>query len=276
MLLSGRNSFDGLLIHKSDPWSSGNQYEKFMGRWSNLVAGKFLAWLDIFPGSSWLDVGCGTGAITKLILETSQPKKVVSIDSSPDFIFQVQQLITNPVASFQVGTAEALELESNSLDAVVSGIMLNFVPQPETAVEEMIRVAKPGGTIGIFLWDYAEGMEMLRYFWDAVVELNSNAKEYDEGIRFPLCREGQLEALIKKCGLKQVEAMPIEVKTIFKNFDDYWLPFLGNVGPAPSYVMSLGENDRQKLKNKLWETLPVGKDGSISLKARAWAVKGKA
>jgi hypothetical protein len=119
-------------------------------------------------------------------------------------------------------------------------------------------------------------MEMLRYFWDAVVELDSNAKEYDEGIRFPLCREGQLESLVKETGLKKVEALPVEVKTLFKNFHDYWLPFLGNVGPAPGYVMSLGENERQKLKNKLYETLPIGKDGSISLTARAWAVKGKA
>jgi ubiquinone/menaquinone biosynthesis C-methylase UbiE len=250
----------------------------FMGRWSNLVARKFLTWLAVPPGSSWLDVGCGTGSLTKLILETSQPKKVVSIDSSSGFIFYAQQSITNTVVSFQVGLAQALELKSNSVDAVVSGIMLNFVPQPETAIAEMIRVAKPGGTgtIGIFLWDYAEGMEMLRYFWDAAIELNKSANEYDEGIRFPLCKEGQLESLVKKTGLKQVETLPIGVPTRFKNFDDYWMPFLGNVGPAPSYVMSLGEKDRQNLKNKLRETLPIKQDGSISLMARAWAVKGKA
>jgi len=264
------------LQNKNDSWSSGNQYEKFMGRWSNLIARKFLAWLAIPPDSSWLDVGCGTGSLTKLILETSQPKKVVSVDSSSEFIIYAQQSITNPIVRFQVGMAQALELESNSVDAVVSGIMLNFVPQPEAAVTEMIRVAKPGGTIGIFLWDYAEGMEMLRYFWDAAVELDSRAKEYDEGIRFPLCREGQLESLVEKSGLKKVEAVPIEVKTKFKNFDDYWMPFLGNVGPAPSYVMSLGEKERQDLKNKLRETLPVEEDGSISLMARVWAVKGKA
>jgi len=154
--------------------------------------------------------------------------------------------------------------------------MLNFVPQPEAAVAEMLRVTKRGVTIGIFLWDYAGGMQMLRYFWDAVVELNSNAREIDEGLRFPLCREGQLEALVKKCRLTNVEAIPIEVNTIFKNFDDYWRPFLGNVGPAPSYVMSLEETERQKLKNKLLETLPLEKDGTISLMARAWAVKGNA
>jgi len=262
--------------NKNDSWSSGEQYDKFMGRWSNLVAEKFLDWLAVPPRSSWLDVGCGPGTLTKFILQTCQPKKITSIDLSSEFIFHAKQSIADPVVSFQVGSAEALELETNSVDAVVSGIMLNFVPQPEKAVNEMLRVTKPGGTIGIFLWDYAVGMQMLRYFWDAVVQLNSSANEFDEGLRFPLCRKGQLEALVIKCGLKQVEAIPIKVKTIFNNFDDYWLPFLGNVGPAPSYVMSLGETERQKLKNKLLETLPIEKDGTISLMARAWAAKGKA
>jgi len=261
--------------NKNDSWSSGEQYEKFMGRWSNLVAEKFLDWLAVPPRSSWLDVGCGTGALTKLILQTCQPKKIISIDLSSEFIFHAKQSTTDPVVSFQVGKAEVLELETNSVDAVVSGIMLNFVPKPEAAVAEMIRVAKPGGTIGIFLWDYADGMQMLRYFWDAVVELNSKAKELDEGLRFPICREGQLEALVKQAGLKNVEVLPLVIKTEFKNFDDYWIPFLGNVGPAPSYVMSFGENERQELKNKLLETLPLEKDGTISLMARAWALKGK-
>lgn len=261
---------------KNDSWSSGDQYEKFMGRWSNLVAEKFLNWLAFPPDSTWLDVGCGTGALTKLILQNCQPKKIISIDSSNEFITHAQQSIADPKVSFQVENAEALKIESNSIDAVVSGIMLNFVPHPEKAVAEMLRVTKPGGTIGIFLWDYADGMQMLRYFWDAAVELDSNAKEFDEGIRFPLCGEGQLETLVKKSGMKKVEAIPIEVKTIFKNFDDYWRPFLGNVGPAPSYVMSLRETERQELKNKLLETLPIEKDGTISLMARAWAVKGEA
>jgi len=260
--------------NKNDSWSSGEQYEKFMGRWSNLVAEIFLNWLAVPPECTWLDVGCGTGALTKLILQTCRPKKIISIDSSNEFITHAQNSIADPVVSFQVGNAEALELESNSIDAVVSGIMLNFIPQPEKAVAEMMRVTKPGGTIGIFLWDYSDGMQMLRYFWDAVVELDNKAKEYDEGIRFPLCKEGKLEALVKKSGMKKVEAMSIEVTTKFKNFDDYWLPFLGNVGPAPSYVMSLEENDRQKLKNKLLETLPIEKDGTMTLTARAWAVKG--
>ena len=247
-----------------------------MGRWSKLVAEKFLNWLAVPPGCTWLDVGCGTGALTKLLLLSRQPKKIISIDFSDEFITHAQQSLNNPKVSFRVGNAESLELESNSIDAVVSGIMLNFVPQPEKAIDEMLRVTKSGGTIGIFLWDYSDGMQMLRYFWDAVVDLNSNAKEYDERTRFSLCREEELKTLVKKAGMKNVEAIPIEVRTVFKNFDDYWLPFLGNVGPAPGYVMSLGDTERKKLKNKLLETLPIEKDGTISLIARAWAVNGKA
>jgi len=260
----------------NDSWSSGNPYERFMGRWSALVAQKFIEWLAVPPGGSWVDIGCGTGSLTKLILETKEPKEVVAIDSSSEFISHARRSIANPIVRFQVGLAQALELESNSVDAAVSGIMLNFVPEPKTAITEMIRVTKPGGYIGIFLWDYAEGMEMLRYFWDAAVELDGNAKKYDEGIRFPLCQKGQLESLVEETNLKQIEAKAIKVTTLFQNFDDYWLPFLGTVGPAPSYNMSLSRKDRQKLENKLRESLPVADDGSISLMARAWAVKGTA
>lgn len=259
-----------------DSWSNGNLYERFMGRWSRLVAQKFLEWLNLPPDCIWLDVGCGTGSLTRLILETNQPAEIVSIDSSKEFITYAQQSITNPKVRFQVGLAQSLELESNTFDVVVSGLMLNFVPQPEMAIREMIRVAKPGATIGIFVWDYAEGMEILRYYWDAAVELNEKAAQYDEGIRFPICKKEPLASAVTKAGLKQVEVIPIEVKTVFQNFDDYWIPFLGNVGHAPVYNMGLSQSDRQQLENKLRDALPAGADGSISLTARAWAVKGKA
>ena len=260
----------------NDSWLSGSAYERFMGRWSNLIAQQFLSWLAIPPARSWLDVGCGTGSLTRLILETHQPKEITAIDSSGDFILYAQRSITHPSVHFQVGLAQSLELDSNSIDAVVSGLVLNFVPQPEAAIREMLRVTKPGGKIGIFLWDYADGMQMLRYFWDAAVELDHIAREFDEGIRFPLCQEGQLETLVREAGLKQVEAIPIEVRTVFQDFDDYWQPFLGNVGPAPNYTMSLKLKDRQKLEDKLHQSLPVDDNGSISLIARAWAVKGTA
>jgi ubiquinone/menaquinone biosynthesis C-methylase UbiE len=206
----------------NDSWQSGNAYERFMGRWSTLIAQKFLDWLAIPPARSWLDVGCGTGSLTKVILERYEPKDIVAIDSSPAFIAHAQQALTNPAVQFRVGLAQSLALDAHSVDAVVSGLMLNFVPDPEAAVAEMWRVTKPGGKIGIFLWDYAAGMEMLRYFWDAAVKLDRKAQEYDEGLRFPLCQAGQLESLLRQVGLKQVESTAIEVTTLFENFDDYW------------------------------------------------------
>jgi len=259
-----------------DAWLSGFAYEKFMGRWSTLIAQRFLSWLAIPPDRSWLDVGCGTGTLTKLILETYQPKEIISIDSSSDFISHAQRSITNPSVHFRVGLAESLDLDSSSIDIVVSGLVLNFVPQPNVAMSEMLRVTKPGSKIGVFVWDYAEGMQMLRYFWDAAVELDATATKFDEGIRFPLCKEGQLESLFQTAGLKQVEATTIEVESIFQDFDDYWQPFLGNVGPAPGYAMSLSQKDRQNLEDKLRMSLPIDHNGLISLTARAWAVKGTA
>lgn len=260
----------------TESWLSGNPYQKFMGRWSSLIAREFLGWLAVPPAASWLDVGCGTGSLTRQILAYHHPKNVLSIDSSSEFISFAQQSITDPSVCFEIGLAQSLAADSNSRDAVVSGLMLNFVPEPAAAISEMIRVTKPGGTVGIFLWDYAGGMEMLRYFWDAAVALDSRAAAFDEGLRFPLCREGQLESLAREVGLKQIVAAPIEVTTVFSDFDDYWAPFLGKVGPAPAYAMGLNQTGQRKLEESLRRTLPIEADGSISLMARAWAVKGTA
>lgn len=258
----------------NDPWSSGDAYQKFMGRWSSLVAEKFLNWLAIPTEKSWLDVGCGSGTLTKLILEKQRPAKIISIDSSEEFISYAKKKLNIPIVQFDVGRAESLNIDSNSIDAVVSGLVLNFISEPEVAIREMIRVTKPSGKIGAFLWDYSEGMQMLRYFWDAAVELDDKAIAFDEGIRFPLCRKGELELLFRKTGLKEVEGVPVEVDTYFKNFNEFWKPFLGNVGPAPAYAMGLDLKKRKQLEMKVRYSLPVNKDGSILIGAKAWAVKG--
>jgi ubiquinone/menaquinone biosynthesis C-methylase UbiE len=175
---------------------------------------------------------------------------------------------------FRVGLAQALDLPSASVDAVISGLVLNFVPQPEQAVSEMLRVARPGATVGAFVWDYARGMEMLRIFWDAALKLDQAAGELDEGRRFPLCMEGGLERLLKQEGLQNVQACGIEIETVFQDFADYWEPFLGNVGPASAYVLSLESGKRKMLEDELQQSLPARADGSIPLTARAWAARG--
>lgn len=260
----------------NDSWLGGIAYEKFMGRWSALVARQFLSWLAGSQARTWLDVGCGTGSLTQCIIDEYRPGQVISIDSSIDLISHAKRSIANPAVHFGVGLAECLPLRSNSVDAVVSGLVLNFVPQPGKAVAEMLRVCRAGAQIGIFVWDYADGMRMLRHFWDAAVKLDPGAQQADEGERFPLCQPGQLEALVREARLKQVEAAPVEVMTVFRDFDDYWQPFLGGAGPASRYLMSLPDAHRQRLKQALLQRLPTDDQGRISLMARAWAVKGTA
>jgi hypothetical protein len=156
---------------------------------------------------------------------------------------------------------------------VVSGLVLNFVPDQLAALREMARVAGSAGTIAAYVWDYAGKMELMRYFWNAAVELDPDAGKMDEGVRFPQCRPEALEALFTRAGLHDVEVKAIDIPTLFASFDDYWQPFLGGQGPAPAYVMSLDETARARLRDRIRERLPARADGGISLIARAWAAR---
>jgi SAM-dependent methyltransferase len=214
------------------------------------------------PGCRWLDVGCGTGALAETVLALAAPGGVVGIDPSPAYV------------AFEVGDARALQEAPASFDAVVSGLVLNFVPEPEKAVSEMARVACPGGTVAAYVWDYAEGMRMMRHFWDAAGELDPRARELDEGRRFPLCKPEPLADLFRTAGLGEVEARAIDVPTVFRDFDDYWSPFLGGQAPAPGYAMSLSEERRAALRERIRAGLPTNAQGEHHLVARAWAVRG--
>ncbi len=172
------------------------------------------------------------------------------------------------------GGAESIPFEEESFDVVVSGLVLNFVPDSRAALSEMTRVTRPGGTVAVYIWDYADRMELMRRFWDAAVELNPAARELDEGIRFPICNRDALAALFEDGGLEQVEGRNIDVTTRFESFDDYWSPFLGGQGPAPGYALGLASTERDALRDQLKQTLPTAEDGSISLITRAMAVRG--
>jgi SAM-dependent methyltransferase len=167
-----------------------------------------------------------------------------------------------------------LSAADGELDAIVSGLVLNFIPDQKKAVSEMRRVAREGGTVAAYVWDYGGEMQLMRYFWDAAAALSPKAGELDEAKRFPVCRPEPLEELFAAAGLRNVAVSKIDVLTVFRDFDDYWSPFLGGQGPAPGYCMSLPEADRAALRDRIRSALPVAKDGSIPLIARAWAVKG--
>ncbi|HWR50747.1 MAG TPA: methyltransferase domain-containing protein [Bryobacteraceae bacterium] len=257
-----------------DAWIAGDAYEPFIGRWSRLVAREFLAWLAAPPNICWLDIGCGTGALTAAILADTAPALVCGVDASPSYVAHARNVLSDRRAAFAAADARWLPLRSASADVIVSGLVLNFVPDAGLAVAELARVVRAGGTVAVYVWDYAGDMQMLRRFWDAAASQDDRARALDEGERFPLCHPRALEALFEAAGLRQVESRAIDVPTHFRDFEDYWTPFLGGQGPAPGYVASLSESRRVQLRERLRSELPPGSDGSIELQARAWAVRG--
>ena len=257
-----------------DQWAAGSIYDNFMGRWSRLLALKFVPWLQLSRGAHWLDAGCGTGAMVEAICDKALPGSVLGCDPARPFIEFAQQHNHDERASFEVAGVDNLPKRAGGYDCVSSLFALNFFPDAQAALQEMIKVASREATVAACVWDYREGMELLRFFWDAAVAIDPAAAELDEGKRFPLCQQDTLLALFHKSELKNVRCEPLEISTGFVNFDDYWQPFLGGTGPAPSYVAALSDDLRTALAQQLKETLPSGPNGTIPLTARAWAVAG--
>jgi SAM-dependent methyltransferase len=260
---------------KRDNWANGDLYEGYMGRWSRRVAREFIKWLAAPAGGQWLDVGCGTGALSQTVLQFAEPARIKGIDRSEGFVNFAKERVQDNRVQFEVGDAESLTDDPETFDAVVSGLVLNFIPHPEHAFAEMTRVSRSGGVVAVYVWDYAEGMQSIRHFFDAAVALDPKAVEHDEGPRFPICHPDALNRLFESTGLQDVEVCPIEVPTVFRDFDDYWSPFLAGQGPAPAYAMSLSEERRVALRERIRAGLPFNVDGSIPLNARAWAARGR-
>jgi SAM-dependent methyltransferase len=259
-----------------DRWAAGSTYEDFMGRWSRQLAPRFVSWLRMPGGVHWLDVGCGTGALTNAICSHADPASVLGCDPAEAFIEYARQHSQDVRASFVVAGAGALPHRADGYGSITSLLALNFFPDPEAAVREMRSLTAPDATVSACVWDYGGRMEFLRCFWDAAVAMDSTARELDEGERFPLCRPTALADVFRAGGLRDVRCEPIEISTEFAGFDDYWRPLLGGSGPAPSYVLSLDADRRAALARKLQQSLPRGPGGTITLAARAWAVRGTA
>lgn len=257
-----------------DQWAAGSTYEDFMGRWSRRLAPQFLSWLRIPRGVHWLDVGCGTGSLAHAICSHADPASVVGCDPANALVEFAREQSRDARGSFVAVGVGSLPPRPGGYGSVASLLALNFFPNVEAAVQEMRSVAAPQATVSACVWDYGDGMKFLRHFWDAAAALDSEAGELDEGNRFPLCRRDRLTALFHSTGLRDVRCDPIEIATTFESFDDYWRPFLGGTGPAPSYAASLDADRRATLARTLERTLRPGPDGTIVLMARAWAVRG--
>lgn len=257
-----------------DHWTDGTAYEKYVGRWSRKVGEKFLSWLDAPVNARWLDLGCGTGVLTSLILRDCTPGSVVGVEPSEAFLSFAQEQVKDDRVEFRQGAGNALPTADGEVDMAVSGFVLNFIPDPPKAVKELVRTVAPGGTVAAYVWDYAGHVQFMRYFWDAAIVLDPAAREIDEGVRSPICRPGPLGLLFEAASLHGVETKAIDIPTPFRDFDDYWAPFLSGGSPAPAYCASLDEDARNRLRDRLKATLPTDPDGMILLAARAWAVRG--
>lgn len=255
-------------------WSSGDVYEPYVGRWSRRVAPEFIQWLNLTEGLQWLDVGCGTGALSQAILDLANPAKIKGVDRSEGFVEYARHRLSDSRVVVEVGDAQSLPVDPESFHVAVSGLVLNFVPRPEQMLGEMQRAVRTGGIVALYIWDYPGKMQMMRHFWNAAAALDPAARDLDEGRRFPLCNPDSLKSLFENVGLLQVQVRPIDISTDFKDFDDYWSPFLKGQAPAPAYAMSLSEEKRARLRERLYNSLPFALDGSIPLVARVWAVKG--
>jgi SAM-dependent methyltransferase len=260
---------------RTEAWERGGAYEPFIGRWSRQIAPQFVTWLGLSGGGRWIDVGCGTGALCHAILGATSPRLVLGIDRSAGYTGYAAQRLPGGPVRFAAADAARLPVESGVADAVVSGLMLNFLPDPGAGVAEMVRLARAGGMVAAYVWDYAGRMELLRQFWAAAAELDPEAATLDEGRRFPLCSPDALARLWEAGRLVDIHTTGLEIPTVFSSFLDYWEPFLGGQGPAPGYLASLEPARRESLRQRLQARLAPAGEGPIRLTARAWAVRGR-
>ena len=257
-----------------DTWDDGLAYESYVGRWSRLVATQFVRWLAVPPESAWLDFGCGGGALTHAILAEGSPRLVIGCDRSAGYVDHARRHTSDAHARFQVATLDSLPRLDEGFDVCASALVLNFLPDAVDALGALAARARRRGTIAAYVWDYDKGMQLMRVFWDAAVALDPAAQALDEGVRFPLCQPDPLRQSFENAGLHDVDVTSIDVPTVFRTFNDYWQPFLGGQGPAPSYVAGLPAERREQLRSAIEERLTSDEAGRIALTARAWAIRG--
>jgi SAM-dependent methyltransferase len=260
---------------KIDKWTSGAHYDQWMGRWSRLLAREFLKWLDFPAGMKWIDVCCGSGVVTEAIVELSAPASVAGVDASAEQIRFACEHRAYPNVSFETGDATALRFPDSGFDVAVCGLGLNYIPNPALALKEFLRITRPGGTVAVYVWDYAQGARFLREFWDVAIAIDSEAASFDQAQRFPMCTQEGLRSLFEQAKLEDSAVHALDVVTRFTDFDDYWEPLLTGQGSAPNYLTTRDEQIRAAIRERLRKSLPTNAQGAIELPARAWAIRGK-
>lgn len=252
-------------------FTEGAAYERFMGPWSRAAGSVFLDWLAIPGGRSWLDLGCGTGAFTELLVERAHPGAVVAIDPAPA---QIEHARAKPVAQFadfRVADAENLPFDDASFDVAASALVLNFIPDRTRALTEMRRVVRPGGCVAAYVWDFTGELSVTRHMMDALRAIEARIAP------IPGAKSSRVEALramFDEAGLIEVELRAIEVERTYADFDAFWRIFLENPSPASAFIQQLPLAGYDDLRRSVQASLPASADGSITFASRANAVKG--
>lgn len=254
-------------------FADARAYERFMGRWSELAAPQFTKFAGIPVRGNVLDIGCGTGSLALAIARLRPHCRVEGIDVSREYIEFARGRTRNPRVRFKTGDAQNLPFAPGTFDAAASLLVFNFIPDPAKALSEARRVTRAGGSISAAVWDYGDRMRMLRIFWDAAEEQDSEAGRLDEK-HMPLCRNGELSELWARGGLRKIESSPLEITMTFANFDEFWNPFMLGQGPAGAYVRRLPRNSVSALREELRRRVGAPR-GTFTLPARLWAVRGE-
>ena len=244
-------------------------YDRFMGRYSVVLAPRFADAARIERGQRVLDVGCGPGALTSELVERLGAEAVSAVDPSEPFVAAARKRL--PGVDVRVASAESLPFADRSFDAALAQLVLHFVGDPEQGVRELARVTRSGGTVAACTWDSRGDMELLRTFWQAALALDGGAPDEPSTLRFTSGEE--LQSVFASNGLTDVRVEQLHVEAGYADYEELWSSTLGGVGPVGAYVASRNDEQRAALRDELFRRLD-SPDGPITLGARAWTAIG--
>jgi ubiquinone/menaquinone biosynthesis C-methylase UbiE len=259
----------------SERYVDGEAYEKFVGDWSRAIGQQFVEWIGACQGLNWLDVGCGTGALTSVILDKCVPEIVFGIDAMETQILGARKFVKGDQVHFDIGDAQELSFDTDTFDATVSGLVLNFVPDHKKMVAEMMRVTKPGGTVAAYVWDFEGGGESAQHLTKAISARDSTTRTQIAEIRNDnRTRLSSLSQLFEEAQLEAVEARAITIQISHQNFDLYWDTITAFASPPVAYANKLAPDDLERLKGEVQNLLPKSTNGSVQYDAWVSAVRG--